>query len=391
MKISVVGLGKAGLPLAAVIADAGLEVVGVDVNSERVAQINNGENPIPEEPELSELLEKHGGKGLRAIDDPVAAAKESTFHIVIVPLLINEEHEPEFRYIDAAFMNISKGLKKGDVVVLETSVPVGTTETRIKEMLEKESGLKAGSDFYLAYSPERIMTGYSVSRFREFPKIIGGINKESGEKVLEVYEKFATKAHLVSDSKTAELIKLSEGVYRDVNIALANELYRICEEYGTSFDEVRNYANHPFCHIHKASVGVGGHCIPVYPWFLIKDLESKGKKEEVALIRHSRELNDGMAAYWKDRILSIVKEEGMDPLKTKILIKGITYRPKVKETIFSRSIALYEELKKAGANVFAYDELLNKEEIEKLGLEFARPEECDFVFDVFELKMMEIG
>jgi UDP-N-acetyl-D-mannosaminuronic acid dehydrogenase len=380
MNISVIGLGRAGLPLAAVIADAGLQVIGVDVNEERIKDINQGKNPIPEEPGLSELIEKHGGKKIKATSEPVSAAQESQVHIVIVPLLIDSDNNADFKYIDQAFENIAKGLKKEDIVVLETSVPVGTTEARIKDILEK-SGLKAGEDFYLAYSPERIMTGYSISRFTEFPKVIGGINRLSGEKAFEIYKKFTKQPQLVSNTRAAEMIKLSEGVYRDVNIALANQLFRVCEEYGLSFTEVREYANNPFVHIHKAGVGVGGHCIPVYPWFIIKDMEAKGEKEAVALIRHSREINNQMAVYWKDRILRMMK----DVKNKKILVYGLTYRPKVKDTIYSRAIALYKELEKAGADVFAYDDLLDESEIKKLGLRFARPDECGYVFKTFDL------
>jgi UDP-N-acetyl-D-mannosaminuronic acid dehydrogenase len=180
MTIAVVGLGKAGLPLAAVVAEAGLDVIGIDVDKKRCKQINEGINPIPEEMGLDKLIKKYGGKNLIATSR-YADAKDSCFFIVIVPLFIDEQNNADFSILEDAFRNVGKLLKKGDCVVLETTVPPGTTETMVKDWLEKESGLSVG-DFYLAHSPERIMTGYSISRLKKFPKIIGGVDEASGRK-----------------------------------------------------------------------------------------------------------------------------------------------------------------------------------------------------------------
>ncbi len=386
MKISVSGLGKVGLPLSAVIADAGFDVIGIDIDQQRIDRINKGENPLSEEPGLAELLQKHSGKALVATTDGVQAVKDTEFHIVIVPLFIDENHNADFSILRAAFTTVGKGLKKGDVVVLETTVPVGTTDGMARKILETESGLKAGNDFYLAYSPERIMTGKTISRYREFPKVIGGIDETSGKKALKIYCQFCKQIDIVSSARTAEMIKISEGIYRDVNIALANELYKVCQEYQLNFDEVREKANHKFCDILKHSIGVGGHCIPVYPWFIIKDFKERNKEEDTIMINYARKVNDDMTIYWKDMILEKLKKSGKDLKTTKILIKGLTYRPGVKETIYSRSIALYKEIEKAGGNVFAYDMILNKEEIKELGLNYSYEENCDYVFDAFKLE-----
>lgn len=165
-------------------------------------------------------------------------------------------------------------LKKGDLVVLETTFPPGTTSGRVRKRLCEASGLAEG-DFYLAYSPERIMTGYSISRLREFPKVIGGTDEKSGLVAYQLYRQFISNLHLVSSASVAEMIKVMEGCYRDVNIALANELYKICQDLDIDFFEAREMACHQFCHIHLPSTGVGGHCIPVYPWFLIKEMEKE--------------------------------------------------------------------------------------------------------------------
>lgn len=168
-RIAVVGLGKAGLPIASVIEDSGFEVVGVDIDEAKCDLINRGINPIPDETGLDELIRKHGGKNFIATAK-YEDAKNCNFFIVIVPLFIDENHAPDFSILENAFRNVGNILKKGDCVVLETTVPPRTTETDIKDWLEEESGLKPG-EFYLAYSPERIMTDYSISRLKEFPKV----------------------------------------------------------------------------------------------------------------------------------------------------------------------------------------------------------------------------
>jgi len=347
MKVCVIGLGKAGLPLAAVIADKGIDVLGVDLDKNKVDKINEGKNPIEEEPGLKEIIKRQAGVHLKATTNTVKAAKSCNVHIVIVPLFIDKNKKPDFSILKKAFQNLSKGLKKNDIVVLETTVPVGTTENLVKKILEKGSGLKAGSDFYLAYSPERIMTGYSISRYREFPKVVGGINKESTGKAFDVYKRFA-KPVKVSNSTTAELVKIAEGIYRDVNIAIANELLKVASHYNVDFLEMKEAAKHQYCNILNPG-NVGGHCIPVYPWFLINELN-------VPLIKIARNLNDGMINYY---IKKIEKIGGKN-----IGIIGLSYREGVKEKAYSRSIAMIELLKKRGYEVYGLDPLYSKEEIE---------------------------
>lgn len=384
MKVSVIGLGRAGLPLAAVVADSGFEVVGVDLDERKCEMINGGINPIPEEVGLDELIKKHAGKNLIATPRYEDAADCNVF-VVIVPLVVDENYNPDFRILEDAFRNVGGILKRGDLVALETTVPPMTTEIMAKGWLEEESGLKLG-DFYLAYSPERIMTGYSISRLKEFPKVVGGVNKESGIKAFETYKKFIPNLHLVSSARVAEFIKLIEGCYRDVNIALANELFKIASELNIDFYEAREYANHEYCHIHLPSTGVGGHCIPVYPWFLIKEMEKKGKFSHIELLRTARKLNDEMINYWAEKIVLECMKINKPLNKVKICIKGITFRKGVKELYHSRNFALAKLLVEKGLNTFVYDEMLGREEVEKLGLKWIKPNEADVVFDTFELK-----
>jgi len=351
--IAIIGLGNAGLPLAAVAADSGVKVIGVDLNEERCVRINRGINPIPEEKGLDELIMLHGGKSLIATPR-FEDAKNCSTYIVIVPLFVDESYSPDFTIMERAVRSLGRILKKGDLVVLETTFPPGTTDTKIRAWLCESSGLEP-SDFFLAYSPERIMTGYSISRLREFPKVLGGTDEESGFRAFQVYSKFISNLHLVSSAKVAEMIKVMEGCYRDVNIALANELYKICEEMGVDFFEARENANHQFCHIHLPSTGVGGHCIPVYPWFLIKEMERREEFSRCRLLRTSREVNDEMIGYWAEKIILECMKLDKPLSMVKICIKGITFREGVKEFYHSRNLALARLLSEKGLDVYVFD------------------------------------
>jgi UDP-N-acetyl-D-mannosaminuronic acid dehydrogenase len=382
-RLAVIGLGKAGLPIAGVIADSGFDVIGIDIDEKKCNQINNGNNPIPEEKSLDELIKKHGGKSLFAASK-YEYAKECNFFIIIVPLFIDENHEPDLRIMENAFKNVGKILKKGDCVVLETTVPPKTTETIVRRWLEEESELKFG-EFYLAYSPERIMTGYSISRLKEFPKVIGGVDERSGKMAFEIYRKFIPDIHLVSSARIAEFIKVIEGCYRDANIALANELFKIADEINVDFYEAREYANHQYCNILLPSTGAGGHCIPYYPWFLINEMEKKGKYDHCNLLRTSREINDQIKDYWGEKIILKCLQFDKSLKEIKICVKGITYRKGVKELINSRNLALVKLLMQKGLNVYVYDELFAREEIEKMDFKFIEPEDADIIFDSFDL------
>ena len=385
VKIAVVGLGKAGLPLAAVIAESGLDVIGVDIDADRVSMINSGANPIPEESGLSELIKKHGGKNLVATSR-YADARRCNVFIVIVPLFIDDDHSPDFRALESAFRNIGKILENGDIVVLETTVPPGTTDTLVRGWLEEESGIGSG-EFYLAHSPERIMTGQSISRLNEFPKVIGGVDEDSGRVCFEVYKQFIPNLRLVSSARVAEFIKIIEGCYRDVNIALANELFKIAEDMDIDFYEAREFANHEYCHIHLPSTGVGGHCIPLYPWFLIKEMEREERFDRVRLLRTCRELNDEMVEYWAGKIILECMKIDRPLNEIRICVRGITFREGVKELHHSRNLALVRLLMGKGLYVSVYDELLERDEVESMGLRSGKPDDADLVFDCFELTL----
>ena len=388
-RIAVIGLGNAGLPLAAVIADSGIDVIGVDINEERCQLINQGVNPIPQEEGLDELIELHGGKRLIATSRFIDA-RDCRNYIVIVPLFVDQSNNPDFTIMEKALQSLGLILKKGDLVVLETTFPPGTTDNKVRRWLCQSSGLEE-EDFFLAYSPERIMTGYSISRLRDFPKVIGGTDEESGFRAYQVYKQFISNLHLVSSARVAEMIKVMEGCYRDVNIALANELFKICDEMGIDFSEAREYANHQFCNIHLPSTGVGGHCIPVYPWFLIKEMEKREHFDKCRLLHTSRLVNDEMVQYWAEKILLECMKFDKPLSLVKICIKGITFRAGVKEFYHSRNLALAKLLADKGLDVYVADPILSEEDVRGKGLRYLKAVDADLVFDPFELKFEVSG
>jgi len=225
-KKAVIGLGKAGLPLAAVMASSGLSVVGIDTDRRRCEEINRCHNPISEEPGLAAILQKHGGKNLYCTDSYKEKSSEIDTYIIIVPLFVDDTNKPDFSILDRAFDSLQKVLKPDDCVILETTVPIGTVENRFKPILDK-----AKVPYDLGYSPERIMTGKSISRYQEFPKVVSGISEKSLKRVIELYSSFCRHVIPVSCVKMAEFVKVCEGVFRDTNIALANEIYKVCEQH----------------------------------------------------------------------------------------------------------------------------------------------------------------
>lgn len=356
--VAVYGLGKMGLPLATIFADKGARVIGVDISEKVVADINKGRNHILEEPGLSKLVAKNVKAGrLKATTDPIKASRESDVKIILVPTLI-KNNTPDLTPVYSVAENIAKGLNKGDIVITECTMPPGSTESLIP-ILEENSKLKAGKDFGLGHCPERTMTGTAIADITgKYPKIVGAINEETKNPLIGMYSVINAKGVIpLSGIKAAELVKVFEGVYRDVNIALANELERVCRRYGVDYMEIQANANtQPYCHLHVPG-GVGGHCIPYYPYFIMN--------EDTVLIKKAREVNDSMPSYIIKLAEEALKEEGRPLKEANILVLGISFRGGVKETIKSTSLEVIEELKPKAAKIYAYDPLFSKEEIEK--------------------------
>jgi nucleotide sugar dehydrogenase len=368
--VAVVGLGKIGLPLAVQYAQHGWRVIGCDSNHQVVEMINAGQPHVQEEPELADVLPSLVQHGLlSATVDTTEAVRQADVVVVIVPVVVDAESQANFAAIDAVTSAIGTGLHPGMLVIYETTVPVGTTAGRFAQMLERASNLTAGQDFLLAYSPERVSSHTLFRDLRLYPKIVGGINNQSTSAAVAFYQSVLDANILAMDSSNdAEFVKLIEATYRDVNIALANEFARFADARGLNVTAAITAANtQPYSHIHTPGVGVGGHCIPVYPYFLLAGLQeipaSAGTLDMLTLPRTARRINDEMAEYAVSRI-----EEALGSLINRsVLILGVAYRGDVREAAFTSAKRLQDVLVRHGALAYSDDPLFSKDELCSLG------------------------
>ena len=353
--VAVVGAGKMGLPLCAQFADHGWHVIAVDVNQAVVDAINAGRSHVAEEPGLAELVaDAHTGGRLRATTDGAAAAREADVVVLIVPVMLDDEHQPDYRYMDSAVASIAPGVHSGSLVIFETTLPVGDTRGRFLPRLVEASGLTAAQDLFVAFSPERLYSGAALKNLATYPKLVGGIGPASTARAAAFYDAVLdTEIVAMSNAEAAEFSKLADTTYRDVNIALANEFARYAERVGVDIHEVIAAANsQPYSHIHQPGLGVGGHCIPVYPHFLLS------RAPELELVDLSRRTNDGQVGV----AIKAIQGElgGLEGVP--VLVLGLTYRHGVHELAYSRALPLIERLTHQGAIVSAYDPLLSPEE-----------------------------
>ena len=361
MKVVVIALGKIGLPLAVHIAKAGHQVIGCDINETVVAQVNAGQPPFPGETGLEQALQDVIANGsLRAHDDTVAALKEGPdLAILVPPLILDANHQPEWTLLDRAFEAVGRGLRAGTTVSVETTVPVGTTRERLAPALAAASGLRSERDFFCVFSPERVFSGRIFADLATYPKLVGGLSAEGEARGVDAYRSFITaEVRAMGSAEAAEMTKLAETTYRDVNIALANEFAIFAAARGIDVNRVIGAANsQPFSHIHQPGIAVGGHCIPVYPHlYLNQDPAAK-------LPRLAREVNETMPAYAVQQLAQTIGDlEGR-----KVLILGIAFRGGVKETAYSGAFGLREALAASGAVVVASDPLYTDAELLDLG------------------------
>jgi nucleotide sugar dehydrogenase len=361
MNVAVVGIGRIGLPVAAKIASSGHTVFGCDIDAARVALVNRGENPIPDENGLGQLLKQVVGAGhLTATTDTAAAVAKCDTVLFAVAVDVDSHHSPDLRSLFSACDDVARGMNPGTLCIFDTTLPVGTTRNVLTPRLEA-GGLKLGRDFHVAFSPERLLMGRVIEDLTKYPKVVGGVDSEGGGRAAEFYrEVFGGEVMLLANAETAELSKLSEGVYRDLNIALANELARAADAHGVDISEVIAAANsQSYCHIHVPGTGVGGHCIPVYPHFLIPTV---GDSSLAAL---GRRVNDAMPGYAVSRIEQLVGSLA----QKRVLILGLTFRPDVAVTPHTNAVDLLRELRAHGAVVRGHDALLGEAGVRSLGFE----------------------
>lgn len=369
MKITVIGLGKIGLPLAVQFARSGHYVFGADVNQDVVDLVNSGKEPFPGEAHLAEYLAEVVAAGfLTAHTDTAEAVSKSDAVVVVVPLFVDDEARPDFGWMDSATSDIARGLRKENstLVIYETTLPVGTTRTRWKPKLEQESGLAEGENFHVVFSPERVLTGRVFEDLRKYPKLLGALSEEGARRASDFYQQvlqFDVRPDLergngvwdLGTTEAAEMAKLAETTYRDVNIGLANQFGVFAAKNGIDVFQVIEASNsQPYSHIHQPGIAVGGHCIPVYPrLYLWND-------PDATVVRAAREANAAMPSY---TVGLAVGASGGSLEGKKAVVLGAAYRGGVKETAFSGVFATLEALREAGAKVAVHDPMYTDDEL----------------------------
>lgn len=370
MKVTVIGMGKIGLPLAVNFARNGAIVTGLDLQEEVVTQINNGSEPFPGEKDLGRhLRECTANSNLMASTNREECLSNANVIVVCIPLIVDSEGNPDFQNIDDLTNNIGRYISKGSLVCFETTLPVGTTRNRFTPAIEAASGFKVGQDFYVVFSPERVLTGRVFEDLKRYPKLVGGVTSECTKRGVEFYNsviKFSSRTDLgrangvwaMKNAEAAEFAKIAETTYRDVNIGLANEFAVYANSMGVDILEVIEASNsQPYSHIHTPGISVGGHCIPVYPRFYMwENFESQ-------IVAAARLRNLGMPF----RAVQQIKEEFGNLNGLKIAILGITYRPGVKEVAFSGALDLLKYLEQESVVVFAFDPFYDESEIINFG------------------------
>jgi UDP-N-acetyl-D-mannosaminuronic acid dehydrogenase len=364
--VAVYGLGKMGLPLAAVLADVTGNVVGVDIDESVVEDIERGESPVDGEPGLADLVAETSSDGsLTATTRSARAAETAQVHVVIVPTLIEDE-EPDLSMLRAAVDSIGDGLSPGDLVIVESTVPPGTTRDVVAPRLAERSGLDP-DEFGVAFCPERTASGRALQDIRgAYPKVVGGVDTESERAAGLLYDEVTTNDVIsAGDATTAECVKVFEGIYRDVNIALANELARVAEPLNVDVNRAIEVANtQPFCEIHSPGPGVGGHCIPLYPHFLTSVVET-----DLPIVETGRAVNDEMPSFVTDAVIDLLGDQGVPVDEADVLVLGVAYRAGVDETRESPTRPLAAALDAAGADVWAADPAVDVDAVPDLTAE----------------------
>ena len=380
MIVSVIGLGYIGLPTAAILASTKVSVIGVDVNEKVVDTINKGEIHIIE-PELDVLVHSAVQNGnLRATSKP----EKSDVFMLAVPTPFKANYKPDLSYIESACRAIAPVLKKGNLVILESTSPVGTTEKMMDWLSTERSDLsfpefgndKFSADISIAHCPERVLPGNVVRELRENDRIIGGVTSHCAEMASNLYKLFVNAKCLITDCRTAELSKLVENSFRDINIAFANELSLICDKLDINVWELIKLANHhPRVNILKPGPGVGGHCIAVDPWFIVDSA-----KDETKLIRTARLINDSKPSFILDKVNQAILEMGEKISEISITCLGLSFKPNIDDLRQSPALEIakkislmsFKKLYLVEPNIFIMPNCFEDDnDIELVSLEFA--------------------
>lgn len=352
-QICIIGLGYIGLPTASTFASRGLKVTGVDRNQEVVKGLRNGKVHIYE-PGLGEIVEKVLREGkLQISEKPV----EADAFIIAVPTPFYDDKKADLSYVRSAAESVIPVLRKGNLVVLESTSPPLTTRDVVKPILER-SGLKAGEDFKLVYSPERVLPGQILKELVENARVIGGIDKASAEAGRDLYSIFVKGEIVLTDATTSEMVKLMENTYRDVNIAIANEFSRLAERFGVDVWEAISIANrHPRVKILNPGPGVGGHCISVDPWFFVESAP-----DLTPLIHTARKVNDSQPEF----VVTLLTEVMGNLRGKQVAVLGLAYKPDVDDLRESPAVEIARHLVEEGAMVTAFEPFKTNFQIDKV-------------------------
>ncbi|GMV83483.1 MAG: UDP-N-acetyl-D-mannosamine dehydrogenase [Planctomycetota bacterium] len=341
-EVCVLGLGYVGLPTASVLATAGFQVLGVDVNPKVVEQLNSGKTLLKESGLATLVSAAHKSGNLVAAVKPEAS---DTF-IICVPTPVTPDHGVDLRAVEAAARAIAAVVKPGNLVILESTSPVGTTRNVVGRIL-REHGLAPGQDVHLCYCPERVLPGNTIAELINNDRIIGGFTRESAEHAQEIYARFSQGNVALTDDLTAEMSKLMENTFRDVNIALANSFARIAEDAGVNVWEAIQLANrHPRVQILSPGPGVGGHCIPVDPWFFVQAFP-----KHTELLKKAREVNDTQA----DRMLDRLAATGDLTAGSKLALLGAAYKANIDDPRESPALRMAHAATARGFRVSVHD------------------------------------
>ena len=362
MEIVVIGMGYVGIPTAALLASVdGFNVKGVQRLSKRsgwkIDYLNQGKCPIEgDEPGLSELIESVVKNGSFRVTEDFSVCRSADVLLIDVQTPVDELHIPQYASLKEVTCNIGKYMKEGAMVIIESTVAPGTTNYLVKPILENTSGMKAGQDFNLVYSYERVMVGRLLHNLKHMPRIVGGYTPKCTERGIEFYKNICVAEIFPTDSLTAEIAKVTENTYRDVNIAFANEVALICESLGVNVYEVRCFVNslpydpsnpskNPYRMMHTPGAGVGGHCLPKDPWLLKSCIDQYGNfKFTPKILIESRRINDFMSLHMKDLIKEALSEKGMALNEARICLLGFAFLGDSDDTRNTPALPLFNSL-----------------------------------------------
>lgn len=367
--IAICGLGYVGLPVALLFAKAGFEVIGVDVNEEKVQKINDGKITIEgKEPGLKELTKEIHLKGnFNASSDPTDFKNADVILVAVETPVEDDTHEPAYAAMISALKNIGQNMKKGVLVIVESTIAPQTMEKIVRPLLEQESGLSVNKGFLLANCPERLMPGRLLENIQNYNRVIGGYNKKASVRAKELYKNIVHGELEETDCLTAEIVKAGENAYRDVQIAFANELALLCEALGANVWEARRLINEcrrrgetktdALRHVHLPGAGVGGHCIPKDSWLLVygaKDLLSP------KIIPLARKINNFMPYHMYDLLCSALNTAGKKIENSKIAVLGFAYTKNSDDTRNTPTVPFLEKLETTGAEIVVQDPFIKK-------------------------------